>query len=415
MLLRMRALHLTRARNPCISSGARTIRSVEMAVAGGDDAFQKDCWGDDDEYEEEDDGQNASWGSRQREAKEAGMIQVGVEGWREAVKRKLSEITGPGLNWEEMDNAIDAVEKAGKATCVVRRGCSSRERLSYHEGMAEAASSDADREKHCKKAVNAKNNKRGVGTGLLLWPRCPLGYIVITNSHVVMNEEEAKDARITFDYLIDGREDGMRKFDVEQFLAWSPRTTSSADKRNLDFCLLLVKATTEEEETFLHSRGVSIEETGRIQATDDNHLNISGLQDLPIIMFSHPRSLALRISVGRCPTEIGNYPVSHIRHDLPTLQGSSGANILFSSVDDMRFLHWKTAFVHYRHGYAVAWQAIGPQIREYFGSRNVRLRGQDEDFSDQEIHQLTEVNRAIDASNRSHQQDRVRGKLQLQM
>ena len=40
-----------------------------MAVAGGEElptAFQKDCWGDDDEYEceEEDDSQNASWGSR---------------------------------------------------------------------------------------------------------------------------------------------------------------------------------------------------------------------------------------------------------------------------------------------------------------------------------------------------------------
>ena len=378
-----------------------------MAVAGGDDAFQKDCWGDDDEYEEEDDGQNASWGSRQREAKEAGMIQVGAEGWREAVKRKLSEITGPGLNWEEMDNAIDAVEKAGKATCVVRRGCDSPQRLSYHERMAEAASSTADREKHCKKAVNAKNNKRGVGTGLLLWPRCPLGYIVITNSHVVMNEEEAKDARITFNYLIDGREDGMKKFDVEKFLAWSPPTTSGADEQNLDFCLLLVKATTEEE-AFLHSRGIPIEESGRIQATDDEHLKFSGLNDLPLIMFSHPRSLALRISVGKCPKEIKQYPVRHIKHNIPTLQGSSGANILLSSIIDKEFKHWMTAFVHYRHGCAVAWQAIGPQIRDYFATLNARTESErEEELWDKGMREKMMAQRASDVSKRSSQTDYI--------
>ena len=411
MLLRMRALHLTCARKLCISSGARTIRSVEIAVAGGEElpsAFQKDCWGDDDECEEEDDSQNASWGSRQREATEAGMIQVGVEGWREEVKRKLSDITG--LKWERMDNAIDAVEKAGKATCFVRRGCDSQERIDYHEleRMAEAASSEADREKHRRKAENARNNKRGVGTGLLLQPRCPLGYLVITNCHVVMNEEEAKGARILFDYLIDDKEDGMRKFDVAEFLAWSPRTTSSDDGQNLDFCILLVKATTEEDkhckttteedehckttteedehckatteedehckttteedEVFLQNRGIFIEETARIQAANDMLLKMVGLKSLPLIMFSHPRNLALRVSVGKYPKEIGTYPISHICHDLPTLQGSSGANILFSAITDKDFLFWTTAFVHYRHGCAVAWQAIGPQIRDFLST-----------------------------------------------
>ena len=141
-----------------IPSSARNIGAVEMAegeenaVPDLPAAFQEDCWGDDDEYEcEEEDVSQNDLESRQREAKEAGMIQVGVEGWREAVKRKLSDITAPGLNWEEIDHAIDAIEKAGKATCVVRRGCDSRQRLSYHERMAEAASSEADREKHCKR------------------------------------------------------------------------------------------------------------------------------------------------------------------------------------------------------------------------------------------------------------------------
>lgn len=142
---------------------------------------------------------------------------------------------------------------------------------------------------------------------------------------------------------------------------------------------------------------------------------MAGLESLPLIMFSHPRSLALRISVGRCPTEMGEYPVSHIRHSLPTLCGSSGANILFSSIIDKKFQYWLTAFVHYRHGCAVAWQAIGPQIREYFESIDVPLRGQDEEFSDQEILEHVEVNLAIDATNHPHQQDFIRGKLQLRM
>ena len=156
-----------------------------MAVAGGEElpgAFQKDCWGDDDddyECEEEDDRESDSLKSRQREATEAGMIQVGAGGWREAVKGNLSDITG--LDWEKMDKAIEAVEKCRKATCVVRRGRDSQERLDYHERMAKEASSDADREKHEKKAEKARRNCRGVGTGMLLQPRCL--YIRLRSNH----------------------------------------------------------------------------------------------------------------------------------------------------------------------------------------------------------------------------------------
>ena len=190
-----------------------------------------------------------------------------------------------------------------------------------------------------------------------------------------MNKNEAEGARITFDYLLDGKKDGMRKFDVAELLAWSPRTTSGDDRQNLDFCILLVEATTEEDERFLHNRGIIMEETERIQATQGIYLELAGLKSLPLIMFSHPRNLALRISVGKFPKNIQEYPVSHIKHKLPTFRGSSGANILFSPITDKEWKYWYTAFVHYRHGLAVAWQAIGPQIRDFFSPMGSESRG----------------------------------------
>ena len=349
---------------------------LEFAVVGMAEsrelpaAFKVDCWDDDDECEEEDDGDDSlKFKSRQGEADKAGMIQVGAEDWREAVKQKLTEITG--IDWAGMDEAIAVIEKASKATCVVLRGCNSQERIDYHERLAGEATSDEKKEKHREKAKKAKEQRVGIGTGLLVHPRSPLGYLVITNNHVVMNEEEAKDAKITFDYLKDGSKDGVRKFDVSNFLAMSPPTANGGDRVNLDFSILAVACSEPEDEVFLKSRGVSMEETGRIQATGEPYLKMCGLKALPLIMFSHPRSLAMRIGVSKYPDKIEDYPVTHIKHSLPTLKGSSGGNVLYSPVTDKEFVHWYTAFVHYRHGYAVAWQAIGPQLRDQFAEKKM--------------------------------------------
>ena len=354
---------------------------LEFAVVGMAEsrelpaAFQVDCWDDDDECEEEGDGDD-SLESRQSEAKEAGMIQVGAEDWREAVTQKLSEITEK--DWEGMGEAIAAIEKASKATCVVRRKSDSQERIDYHERLAREARSDEKKEKkHREKAKKARKQRGGIGTGLLLRPRSHYGYLVITNNHVVMNEEEAKDAKITFDYLKDDSGEGMTKFDVSKFLAMSPPTVNGGDRVNLDFSILAVACSEPEDEVFLKSRGVSMEETGRIQATGEPYLKMCGLKALPLIMFSHPRSLAMRIGVSKYPDKIEDYPVTHIKHSLPTLKGSSGGNILYSPVSDTlyspvtdkEFVYWYTGFVHYRHGYAVAWQAIGPQLRDQFAEK----------------------------------------------
>ena len=112
-----------------------------------------------------------------------------------------------------------------------------------------------------------------------------------------------------------------------------------------------------------------MEETARIQATSLAHLDIAGLKALPLIMVSHSLGLGMRISVGQNPEGVKEYPVSHIKHCLPTLPGSSGANLLFSSVVDKSFTHWKAAFLHYRHGLAAAWLGIGPLPRDAFAER----------------------------------------------
>ena len=399
---------------------------LEFAVVGMAEsrelpaAFQVDCWDDDDECEEDDNG-DGSWKSRQKEADEAGMIQVGAEGWREAVTQKLSEITG--IDWAGMDEAIAAIEKASKATCVVRRGCNSQERIVHHERLAREATSDEKKEKHREKAKKAKNKKRvGIGTGLLVHPRSHYGYLVITNNHVVMNEEEAKDAKITFDYIKDGSKDGMRKFDVSKFLAMSPPTANGGDRVNLDFSILAVACSGPEDEAFLKSRCVSMDETVRIQASGEPSLTRPSLEALPVIMFSHPRSLAMRISVGKYPDRIEDYPVSHIKHSLPTLKGSSGGNILYSPVSDTlyspvtdkEFVYWYTGFVHYRHGYAVAWQAIGPQLRSQFAEKRMDTADAEDRLRERfEAEEHPEQLYGPPSSRRdARQSERVRGELQ---
>ena len=80
-------------------------------------------------------------------------------------------------------------------------------------------------------------------------------------------------------------------------------------------------------------------------------------------MFSHPHGLAKRLSFRIITEDIEEYPVKHIIHTLGSLSGSSGGNLLFSPIDDPGLTSWPSAFLHYRHGRAVGWQAIGDSIR----------------------------------------------------
>ena len=336
---------------------ADTIEVRQMAglVAKPDlpEAFQVDSWGEEDEYEEGvEPGDTIE--SRQKKAREEGMIPVAGSPWQE-VNEKIFDITG------RQCSVADAIQKASKGTCYLRRGSNSKDRIDYHERLAEGADSAEKKEYHEKKASSAKKGILGVGTGLLLSPRSIFGYLVITNNHVIMNEEEAKNAQVIFDYLFDGSKEGSTQYKVCHLVAFSPRTESAEDTTSLDFSVVVLDAN--EYDPFLEQRCVSMEETDRIQSTSSPFLKLAGLKALPLIMVSHPLGLGMRISVGQYPEGVNKYPVSHIKHCLPTLPGSSGANLLFSSVHDKSFTHWRAAFLHYRHGCAAAWQAIAPQLR----------------------------------------------------
>lgn len=78
-----------------------------------------------------------------------------------------------------------------------------------------------------------------------------------------------------------------------------------------------------------------------------------------IIMFSHPLWLAKRLSWGERP-ETHQNPIAHTDHELATLAGCSGGNILFSPYDgiDRAVEFWFPAFLHYRAGRAVGWESI---------------------------------------------------------
>lgn len=114
--------------------------------------------------------------------------------WKE-VKQRISDITG-----RECDHSVAAaIQKASFATCFSRRGSNSRYRIDAHERLVRGADSAEKKAYHERNASNARNKIPGVGTGRLLSPRSALRYLVITNNHVITNEEEAKDAKLIFD------------------------------------------------------------------------------------------------------------------------------------------------------------------------------------------------------------------------
>ena len=93
----------------------------------------------------------------------------------------------------------------------------------------------------------------------------------------------------------------------------------------------------------------------------EGFLRLCGLEFLPLIAFSHPLGLAKRLRIGEFPSNTETQPIAHIKHDLPTKRGSSGANLLFLFPNSgPKFRDWSAAFLHYRHGLAVAWKAIAP-------------------------------------------------------
>ena len=316
------------------------------------EAFQVDTWDDDYKCEEEEEGEGKEelLKRRQSQASELGMIKVSDADWTDKVMKKMSDITGKEWTEKEAKHITRAIQKASKANCLVRRGCNSQERIEHHERLARKARDAQTKKYHEEKA---RKKSLSLGTGMLLAPWSPLGYLVVTNNHVVMNEEEAKGAQVLFNYLTDGSKEGTKVYGVRQLVVFSPLTESAEDWATLDFSILILE--TNPPNKFLDGTDVMYDSSDRI------YMHVGA----PLIMFSHPLNLAMRVSVGPCPKHLP-HPVEHIRHALPTDKGSSGSNLLYwsSSNDSFKFL--SCAFVHYRHGLAVAWQAIGPMLADKF-------------------------------------------------
>lgn len=353
---------------------AENVGEVETGLRG---PFQKDFESEEleDDYEEDEQGPAKPLETRQREAEEAGMIQVGPKDWQSRVLVKLSEITSEILETRSefrIKDDLRAVEEVIKAICSVRRGHNSQDRLreaeekvGHHKGKAREADSKETKIKQKMeekkalgqpKAAKDRTTRIGYGTGLLL---CSgsfryTGYLVITNNHIIMNEEEAKRAEVVFDYLVDGSEEGIRKYKVDRLFASSPRTKSSKDEDTLDFSILALRV--EAGDDFLEDRGMH----GVWSDTD-----LLKYKELPLIMVGHPQNLGMRISVGRnAALAEGRISASHIKHNLPSQLGSSGSGLLRLLIDDEGFSNWQAAFLHYRHRRAVSLQAIVLKVVE---------------------------------------------------
>ena len=290
----------------------------------------------------------------QDEVKNAGMLAVSEPEWKGKLKKKLTDACTEA--WKEV-NSLDApllakivkcVEKAGKATCfVLRRPNSER--------------------------VDPKRHRGGNGTGCLLFPKSQYGWLVITNNHVIMDKEEASTAEVIFDFNVDGNIERTRRFSVSKLVAADPRTENAKDFSKLDFSVLALNCDDDDAEgnEFLAQHALRFDETIRVNAASNkSFLEFEGLNFRPLIAFSHPHGLAKRLSIGEYPDECVEYPIAHVIHKLPTARGSSGANLLYPSEKTPQdFTHWNAAFLHYRHGRAVAWQAIGPKLGQEFCSK----------------------------------------------
>ena len=288
----------------------------------------------------------------QKELKNLGMLLVSGSGWKEQLKDTLIEACSDKENIRAAlavdDSILEKVEKVSKATCYVRRGMDSESRLKYYEQIKDE-----------KRLNKAKEGRFGGGTGFLINPKGSSGWFVITNNHVIMDKEEADSAEVIFDHLNDeSLPDETKRFKVKGLVSKDIRTEHVADYKHLDFSVLVL----ESKGNFLANYACYFDE----RDINETILRMSGLHSVPIITFSQPHGLGKRISIGKYPKESKELPKSHLRHGLPTARGSSGANLIYFQLKRGKpeFDVSDAAFLHYRHGIAVSWKAIGPVIRK---------------------------------------------------
>ncbi len=318
-----------------------------MAARGEEDVFKKRF-----PLEEEAEMLSEEAGGLEKKRQECldkGMVEF--EGWRDKIEELYPNLLESGLN------PMGVVMQVAKATCLVVRKRGSRIRYQYHRKMASDASLSAeDRQIHHNMAEKCFSTP-ACGTGSLLYAQFFTACIIV-NNHVIMEEEEAKDAEVYFDYDKDGQLSEAKKFKIRRFMHGTPRTdhAEDIDLQKLDYSILELKIEDREEFQFLTDHafvknaiddifqevGFTVEESMRLRFTHSPH-----------VMISHPRGLGKRLSCG----EVSESD-THIKHTLGTSPGSSGgALVVFGKTDDSGGFGSYQG-LHYRHQRAVAWGQI---------------------------------------------------------
>ncbi len=308
---------------------------------GGEDIFNKRC-----PLEEEAEMLGEEEGEYEKKRQyciDQGMVEI--DSWKDKIKELYPDLPESGLN------PLEVVIQAAKAICVVVRNRGSQQRYDYHCKMERDPSLSAEEQKiHHNKAEECFK-KRCCGTGFLFGVLLD-SVSIITNSHVIMNDEEAKGAVVYFDYDKDGQLHKAKRFEVKRLLFGAPPTDHEGDYTKLDFSVLEVKCKNEEEFQLLKDHLFVDKDYNKETITP----SVTSVLDMPIVIISHPRGLGKRLSSGKV-SDIVKGHVSHVKHTLGTGPGSSGGNVLaFGKTDGSGFV--ASVGLHYRHHRGVLWGSI---------------------------------------------------------
>ncbi len=248
------------------------------------------------------------------------------------------------------------VQGVAKAICLVRRLRGSEIRKEFHTSQAQDKTLHRDvRESHRSMAREWRRSASGTG---VLWSSDPPW--VTVNNHVIMNQEEADNGEVFFDYDHDTQRKGQTiaapKFSIKGVISSSLRTAFEEDTRTLDFTVLELKSDEPWHPQFLEDHALFDQHGRAPRALKD---------EVPFLMISHPHGLGKRLSWGTVQRRESE-PFTHVVHDLATCTGSSGANLFFYDWNVTKEDREKlvTAFVHYRHHRAVDCDAILETLRD---------------------------------------------------
>ena len=185
---------------------------------------------------------------------------------------------------------------------------------------------------------------KGTGTGCLVQSD-ELGFCVMTANHCVPDDAAAARTEILFGYVEDWSIEQLRSFSVE-LISHSPvwEDENERDRDHLDYSLLRLKHK-DDDRAFLEDKVVRrtslFNPVDWLFPVDKGILKAmhGGPKYMPLFAFSHPLSLGMRLSAGRFTRAVST-DGSHLELQLPVLEGSSGACVLFCPLTGAEYKHW---------------------------------------------------------------------------